>query len=227
MSTCSEPDQARRYVGPDLSPNCLPRLSADDTTRQRVKRIVFLIVIVYQFKETAGDSLASQLHQLTNRLDAIASNQQAHMHRPPKSNTREDFFGEQESHKREYNSKLPSRDIRSANELDSDMLEAMSSDIKTILESVKETNEIVNTIRKDQMAVILKESGKENVEESSTTTKPPETATTLEPEHENNGNCKIIRPQSCLELLNAGCNQSGVYSVYPTKGEKDLVEVIG
>ena len=24
-------DQARRYLGPDLSPNCLQRLSADDT----------------------------------------------------------------------------------------------------------------------------------------------------------------------------------------------------
>ena len=31
-----DPDQARRFVGPDLGPNCLPRLSADDTRRQRV-----------------------------------------------------------------------------------------------------------------------------------------------------------------------------------------------
>ena len=31
-----DPDQARRFVGPDLGPNCLPRLSADDTGRQRV-----------------------------------------------------------------------------------------------------------------------------------------------------------------------------------------------
>ena len=29
-------DQARRIVGPDLGPNCLPRLSADYTGRQRV-----------------------------------------------------------------------------------------------------------------------------------------------------------------------------------------------
>ena len=36
MSNSSDPDQARRIVGPDLGPNCLPRLSADDTGRQRV-----------------------------------------------------------------------------------------------------------------------------------------------------------------------------------------------
>ena len=37
MSNSLDPDQARRFVGPDLGPNCLPRLSADDTGRQRVK----------------------------------------------------------------------------------------------------------------------------------------------------------------------------------------------
>ena len=37
MANSLDPDQARRFVGPDLGPNCLPRLSADDTGRQRVK----------------------------------------------------------------------------------------------------------------------------------------------------------------------------------------------
>ena len=38
MSNSLDPDQARRIVGPDLGPNCLPRLiSADDTGRQNVK----------------------------------------------------------------------------------------------------------------------------------------------------------------------------------------------
>ena len=32
MSNCFDPDQARRFVGPDLGPNCLKRLSADDTS---------------------------------------------------------------------------------------------------------------------------------------------------------------------------------------------------
>ena len=42
MSNSFDPDQARRIVGPDLGPNCLPRLSADDTGRQRVKGHSFL-----------------------------------------------------------------------------------------------------------------------------------------------------------------------------------------
>ena len=32
MSNRLDQDQARRFVGPDLGPNCLQRLSADDTT---------------------------------------------------------------------------------------------------------------------------------------------------------------------------------------------------
>ena len=36
MSNSLDPDQARRIVRPDLGPNCLPRLSADNTGRQRV-----------------------------------------------------------------------------------------------------------------------------------------------------------------------------------------------
>ena len=38
MSNSLDPDQARRIVGPDLGPNCLPKLSADDTGRQRVNQ---------------------------------------------------------------------------------------------------------------------------------------------------------------------------------------------
>ena len=30
VSNSLDPDQARRFVGPDLDPNCLLRLSADD-----------------------------------------------------------------------------------------------------------------------------------------------------------------------------------------------------
>ena len=32
LSDGLDPDQARQYVGPDLDPNCLQRLSADDTS---------------------------------------------------------------------------------------------------------------------------------------------------------------------------------------------------
>ena len=38
-SVSLDPDQARLFVGPDLGPNCLQRLFADDTSRQRVKKI--------------------------------------------------------------------------------------------------------------------------------------------------------------------------------------------
>ena len=39
MSNSLDPDQARQSVGPDLGPNCLQRLSADDTNRKRVKSV--------------------------------------------------------------------------------------------------------------------------------------------------------------------------------------------
>ena len=37
VSNSLDPDQARRYVWPDLGPNCLQKLSADNTSRLRVK----------------------------------------------------------------------------------------------------------------------------------------------------------------------------------------------
>ena len=36
--TVLDPDQAQYFVGPDLGPNCLQKLSADDTSKQRVIR---------------------------------------------------------------------------------------------------------------------------------------------------------------------------------------------
>ena len=33
MSNSLDPDQADGFVGPDLGPNCLQKLSADDTRR--------------------------------------------------------------------------------------------------------------------------------------------------------------------------------------------------
>ena len=36
MSNSLDPDQARHYVGPDLGPHCLQRLSADDNSKQRI-----------------------------------------------------------------------------------------------------------------------------------------------------------------------------------------------
>ena len=33
LSNSLDPDQARHFVGPDLGPNCLQKLSADDISR--------------------------------------------------------------------------------------------------------------------------------------------------------------------------------------------------
>ena len=40
VSNSLDPDQARQNVGPDMGPNCLQRLSADDTRRQTVKESI-------------------------------------------------------------------------------------------------------------------------------------------------------------------------------------------
>ena len=37
VSTTLDPGHTRRFVGPDLGPNCLQMISADDTSRQQVK----------------------------------------------------------------------------------------------------------------------------------------------------------------------------------------------
>ena len=36
VSNSLDPDQARQFVGPELGPNCLQKLSAEDISRQRV-----------------------------------------------------------------------------------------------------------------------------------------------------------------------------------------------
>ena len=45
MSNGLDPDQAKKIVRPDLGPNCLQRLSADDTNRQRVIGLLALHTI--------------------------------------------------------------------------------------------------------------------------------------------------------------------------------------
>ena len=53
----SDQDQARHFVGPDLGPNCLQRLSADDTSRQRIK-----VGVLFTKKELA---LVTPEHELS------------------------------------------------------------------------------------------------------------------------------------------------------------------
>ena len=40
VSSILDPDQVLQFVVPDLGSNCLQRLSADDTRRQRIKRVM-------------------------------------------------------------------------------------------------------------------------------------------------------------------------------------------
>ena len=48
MSNSLDPDQARCFVRPGLGQNCLQRLSADNTRRQRVIKLsVWIVVMLY------------------------------------------------------------------------------------------------------------------------------------------------------------------------------------
>ena len=55
VSSSLDPDQARQFVGPDLGPNCLQRLSADDTSRQKVKQY-FLFNHCLEFHQTSQET---------------------------------------------------------------------------------------------------------------------------------------------------------------------------
>ena len=43
MSNSLDPDQVRNFVGPDLGPNSLQRLSADDTCRQKDNHVIMIM----------------------------------------------------------------------------------------------------------------------------------------------------------------------------------------
>ena len=65
------PDQARHYVGPDLHPNCLQRLSADDklaTNRERVHVTSNMFLVVSQQCLDVAGSLILIFKRLFKRL---------------------------------------------------------------------------------------------------------------------------------------------------------------
>ena len=73
MANSLDPDQARHFIRPDLGPNCLQRLSADDTRSQKVKTEISL-----------SDSIFLQLSPaLRNRFTEIWC---------PPSNQRQDLI---------------------------------------------------------------------------------------------------------------------------------------
>ena len=69
MSNSLDPDQARRFVGPDLGPNCLPKLSADDTGRQRVKPKYSIRVCIFEQASTFKQSFSFMPDLGCERLD--------------------------------------------------------------------------------------------------------------------------------------------------------------
>ena len=56
VSNSLDPDQARHFVEPDLGPNCLQRLSADDTTRVSCTKLFVLFNKITNI-DSASDEL--------------------------------------------------------------------------------------------------------------------------------------------------------------------------
>ena len=54
VSNRLDQDQGRQNVGPDLGPNCLQRLVADDTSRQRVIFYIVMLEMSYYWKLIGG-----------------------------------------------------------------------------------------------------------------------------------------------------------------------------
>ena len=48
VSNSLDPDRARHFVGPDLGPNCLQKLSADDRSRRHGLRFFVLDAFVIE-----------------------------------------------------------------------------------------------------------------------------------------------------------------------------------
>ena len=74
MSNSLDPDQARRFVGPDLGPNCLPRISADDTGRQRVKGHRKEIGKICRQIQTSHDKFLSDIRILCDHFRDVSKN---------------------------------------------------------------------------------------------------------------------------------------------------------
>ena len=54
-------DQAQHFVGPDLGPNCLQKLSADDTSRQTVGMVFVKVNNCHEMKSSIKPVLRGHL----------------------------------------------------------------------------------------------------------------------------------------------------------------------
>ena len=54
MSNSLDPDQARRFVGPDLGPNCLQRLSTEDTGCRETVMVTLMQMMCNVYQRLVG-----------------------------------------------------------------------------------------------------------------------------------------------------------------------------
>ena len=64
QSNILDPDQAQLFVGPDLGPNCIQRLSSDDTSKPGVNALMMLLVCV---QGIFCPSLGAEFRPIPNR----------------------------------------------------------------------------------------------------------------------------------------------------------------
>ena len=83
MSNSLDPDQARRFVGPDLGPNCLLRLTADDKSRrtsgERVKSLLKLFYQLFSFDVDTRENASSGICGMILLVDSEGPDQTAQM----------------------------------------------------------------------------------------------------------------------------------------------------
>ena len=73
MSNGLDPGQARRYVGPDLGPNCLQRLSTDDKVRRWQAKSYVFAILLEDFAISSKCSLTCAVRCIINLLGFLAS----------------------------------------------------------------------------------------------------------------------------------------------------------
>ena len=66
-----DPDQARCYVGPDLGPNCLQRILADD------KKSLLAVLVEQQSTKTSSNAANTEPHNVSNYQQRINNNRTA------------------------------------------------------------------------------------------------------------------------------------------------------
>ena len=70
MANILDPDQDQHSIGPDLGSNCLQRLSADDSSRQRLK-FLYASFVLFQVYSDRNEVLAKVFALISARDENI------------------------------------------------------------------------------------------------------------------------------------------------------------